>query len=360
MRRIPEIAGNYRRTARGNDTHEAFGARRNLGFISWIRFRVCDDLVLTCMDALLSALTQHGLSILFAAVFLEAIGIPVPAALALIFAGAASARGALPAGWALLGALSAMMLGDAGLFLVGRYTGWWLLGMLCRISLNPDSCILRSADTFYRRGRKLLVFAKFVPGINTMAPPLAGSMNMRPAQFFRLDLAGASLYVGTYFTVGFLFSGAIEAITGAFRTFGQVLDMVLLAAAVGYFGFQVWAWLKARAPSGVPYITPADVAADAVIYDVRSHGYYDPKAIRIRGSRRLEPNGLPGLDESAAQVYLYCTCIRDATSVRVANALLKRGMTCAVIQGGLRAWRKAGLPTEAVPAEELVALPGFD
>jgi len=314
------------------------------------------------MDALLSALAQHGLSILFAAVFLEAVGIPVPAALALIFAGAASARGAMPAGWALLCALSAMMLGDACLFLVGRYTGWWLLGMLCRLSLNPDSCILRSADTFYRRGRKLLLFAKFVPGINTMAPPLAGSMNMRPAQFFRLDLAGASLYVGTYFAVGFLFSGAIEAITSGFRTFGRVLDAVLITAAVGYLGFQVWAWLKARGPSGVPSVTPSDVAADAVIYDVRSHGYYDPKATRIRGSRRLEPNSLPQLVEAdmPPQIYLYCTCIRDATSVRVATALLERGMNCAVIQGGLRAWKKAGLPVEPVPSGELVALPEFD
>ena len=185
---------------------------------------------------------------------------------------------------------------------------------------------------------------------------------MRPAQFFRLDLAGASLYVGTYFTVGFLFSGAIEAISGAFRTFGRVLDIVLIAAAIGYLGFQLWAWRKARGPSGVPSVTPSDVAADAVIYDVRSHGYYDPKATRIRGSRRLEPNGLPQFIEAGAspQIYLYCTCIRDATSVRIANALLERGMKCAVIEGGLRAWKKAGLPIEPVPSDELVALPGFD
>ena len=85
------------------------------------------------MEALLAGLSQHGLSILFAAVFLEAVGIPVPAALALIFAGAASARGAMPVGLALLCALSAMMLGDTLLFLIGRYTGWWLLGLLCRL-----------------------------------------------------------------------------------------------------------------------------------------------------------------------------------------------------------------------------------
>ena len=83
-------------------------------------------------------------------------------------------------------------ISDTLMFLMGRYTGWWLLGILCRVSLNPESCILRSADSFYRRGRALLVMAKFIPGINTMAPPLAGCMNMRFTQFLRLDLAGAA------------------------------------------------------------------------------------------------------------------------------------------------------------------------
>ena len=130
-------------------------------------------------------LAQHGYSLLIATVFLEAVGIPVPAALALMVAGGAAARGVLQVPNALGAALLAMLAGDTLMFLLGRYTGWWLLGILCRISLNPESCILRSADTFYRRGRTLLVIAKFIPGINTMAPPLAGSMNMRLAPFLR-------------------------------------------------------------------------------------------------------------------------------------------------------------------------------
>ena len=79
----------------------------------------------------------------------------------------------------LLTALASILTGDTLMFLMGRYTGWWLLGLLCRLSLNPEACILRSADSFYKRGRALLIFAKFVPGINTIAPPMAGSMNMR-------------------------------------------------------------------------------------------------------------------------------------------------------------------------------------
>jgi membrane protein DedA with SNARE-associated domain len=169
------------------------------------------------MESWISELAQHGYSILFAGVFLEAIGLPVPAALILLIAGGAAANGTLQSGYALSGAVVVTLAGDTLMFLLGRYTGWWLLGLLCRISLNPESCVLRAADAFYRRGRMLLVLAKFIPGINTMAPPLAGSMNMRFWPFIQLDLAGSVLYVGTCFGIGFIFSGALTGIDSRLR-----------------------------------------------------------------------------------------------------------------------------------------------
>ena len=141
------------------------------------------------------------------------------------------------------------------MFLMGRYTGWWLLGLLCRLSLNPESCILRSADAFYRRGRTVLVFAKFVPGVNTMAVPLAGSMNMRLAQFFGLDLTGASLYVAAYLSVGFLFSDALGTITNNYEIFSRALSWMLIVALLGYLGFKAWTWIKAGKLQAVPFVT---------------------------------------------------------------------------------------------------------
>src|SRR6202167_46970 len=181
------------------------------------------------MGSLNTALMQHGYAILAAIVFVEAIGVPVPAAVALLIAGGALARGVLQAQYVLGIAVFAMLAGDTLMFFLGRYTGWWVLGLLCRVSLNPEACILRSADAFYRRGRTLLVIAKFIPGINTMAPPLAGSMNMRFAQFVRLDAAGAALYAGGYFMVGFLFSDALEKITRGYRAFGQIMGWTIAA-----------------------------------------------------------------------------------------------------------------------------------
>lgn len=319
------------------------------------------------MQSLLSGLPQHGYAILFTVVFLEAVGFPVPAAPALLIAGAASASGSLDPGLAAAYALAAMLLGDTLMFLLGRRTGWWLLAALCRLSLNPESCILRSADSFYRRGRTVLIFAKFVPGINTMAPPLAGSMNMRFAQFLGLDFLGALLYLGAYFSAGFLFSDALGWLTKGYETLGGVVTWVAVAAVAGYLGIQVWMWHRARRLSKVPMVRPAEAAhavsrGDAVIYDVRSHGYYDPKATRIQGSKRLEPSALhqaEGQIPSDKHVYLYCTCVRQATAARVARVLLEKGVNVWVIEGGLGAWKKAGLPVEPVPPEEMAALPVF-
>ena len=323
------------------------------------------------MESWNTVLAQHGYAILIAAVFLETVGLPVPAALVLLIAGGAAARGILSAPNALGAALFAMLAGDTLMFLLGRYTGWWLLGILCRISLNPESCIMRSADTFYRRGRTLLVVAKFIPGINTMAPPLAGSMNMRLAPFLRLDLAGAALYIGSYFGVGFVFSDALDTVTRGYNAAGKIVGWVVIALIVAYLIFRTWLWIKGRALGAVPFANPVEAARDmsagAHVYDVRSHGYFDVNATRIRGSRRLDPHALHQPDAefpSAGTVYVYCTCVRQATSTRVAREL--QGMLegkevrVTVIRGGLRAWAKAGLPVEGVPPGEMAAFPVFE
>jgi rhodanese-related sulfurtransferase len=222
-----------------------------------------------------------------------------------------------------------------------------------------------SADSFYRRGRTLLVLAKFIPGINTMAPPLAGCMNMRFVQFLRLDLAGAALYIVAYFAVGFVFSGAPEAVTRGCRTFGRGVNWIVLVLIAGYVALQLWRWIRERRLSVVPFAGPSEagdaMTAGASIYDVRSHGYFDRKAIRIRGSRRLDPHTLHQSREEfpAGQLIFVCTCVREATSARVARELEKSGIRVAVIKGGLRAWKRAGLPVEAVPPGGVAALPAF-
>jgi membrane protein DedA with SNARE-associated domain len=270
------------------------------------------------MHQLLSILARHGYALIFALLFAEAVGFPFPAAIALVAAGAAIASHTLWVSGVLLAAMVGLMIGDIAQFWLGRYTGWALLGFLCRLSMNPETCMLRSAESFYKRGKLTLVIAKFIPGINTMAAPLAGSMKMRFGQFLRLDFAGALLYSVTYLTVGFLSRDFLAVTLDSFHAAGRVMEVLLTAALVAYAVYRIAQAFKYRQYSVVPRVQVTELAerlaageADRVqIVDVRSHGYYDVGAERIHGSIRIEPNNLDEEIKSLPKekdIYLYCT-----------------------------------------------------
>lgn len=270
------------------------------------------------MNDVFTLVAKHGYSIICAVVFAEAIGLPVPAALALVAGGAAASARVLHAPLVLMVALAAMLVADCLLYILGRYMGWGLLGLLCKVSVNPETCILRSAESFYKRGKRTLVFAKFIPGINTMAPPLAGSMKMRFGQFVQLDLAGASLYSLAYFGLGFVFRNFFAAITRGFQAASHGLEIALLFAFVAFIVYRVKQYQKYRIYRVVPHVQVEELALKLasqekdtiLLVDVRSHGYYDPDAARIQGSIRIEPNNLTEEVERLPKdkdIYLYCT-----------------------------------------------------
>jgi len=270
------------------------------------------------MSDLISLISRHGYAIVAALVFAEAIGLPVPAALALVAAGAAVAGHVLRASILLPLTMGAMIIGDTLLFLAGKWTGWTLLGFLCKVSANPETCILRSAESFYKRGKTTLVIAKFIPGVNTMGPPLAGSMKMPFSQFLRYDMMGAALYLLAYFTLGFLGRDFLKAIASTFQTAGYAIEELLLIGLIVYAAYRIWLVRKNRVYRVVPRVQVQELieklsseeADKVLVVDVRSHGYYDAEAARIKGSIRIEPNNLeeelkklpPDKD-----VYLYCT-----------------------------------------------------
>jgi membrane protein DedA with SNARE-associated domain len=270
------------------------------------------------MNELLSTLARHGYSLTCAILFAEAVGFPFPAAIALVAAGAAVASHALSASGILLAALVGLLAGDSAQFWLGRYTGWALLGFLCRLSMNPETCILRSAEAFYKRGKITVVLAKFIPGVNTMAAPLAGSMKMRYSQFLGLDLVGSLLYTLTYLVIGYLSRDFLAAVLNSFYAAGRVMEVALIATVIAYAAYRVVQFRKYKVYDVVPRVQVADLAARLAagerdklqIVDVRSHGYYDKGAERIQGSIRIEPNNLEEEIKnllSDRDIYLYCT-----------------------------------------------------
>jgi membrane protein DedA with SNARE-associated domain len=270
------------------------------------------------MHPLLSIMARHGYALTFGLLFAEAAGFPLPAAIALVAAGAAVASHTLWAPGIFAASLAALLAGDAAQFWLGRYAGWALLAFLCRLSMNPETCILRSAESFYKRGKVTVVIAKFIPGINTMAAPLAGSMNMRFGQFLMLDFAGSLLYSATYLSVGYLSRDFLAATLDSFRAAGRVMEIVLIVALILYAIYRVAVFQRYRRYDIVPRVQVQELASrltseeagKVLIVDVRSHGYYDTGAERIRGSIRIEPNNLEEEIKSLPKdkdIYLYCT-----------------------------------------------------
>jgi membrane protein DedA with SNARE-associated domain len=270
------------------------------------------------MDDLLPLIARHGYALLAAVCFAEAIGLPLPAALAILTAGAVAAYGTLHIYSVFGTAFLAMLLGDLLLYFMGRASGWALLGLLCRLSANPETCILRSAEYFYRRGKQTLLFAKFVPGINAMSPPLAGSMKMRLGDFLQFDALGAALYAGAYSLAGYVFSDALRAITRGLHSAGFAAEVVVGIGLAVYIGYRIWLYRKYRLLDVVPRVPVEEIArrlasdeAHAIlIADVRSHGYYDAHSERIAGSTRIEPNNLAEEIKrlpKEREIYLYCT-----------------------------------------------------
>jgi membrane protein DedA with SNARE-associated domain len=268
--------------------------------------------------ALLSLMAQHGYALIFGLLLVEALGLPFPAALALVTAGAAIAAHVLWAPSVIVISIVALLLGDIVQFWLGRYMGWLLLGFLCRVSINPETCILRSAESFYKRGKLTLIIAKFIPGVNTMAAPLAGSMKMRFGQFLRLDFCGATLYSVTYLAVGYLSRDFLAAVLHSFRIAGRALEGVVILALVVYSVYRIVQYRKNKAYSIVPRIQVEELArrlassdaSQVQIVDVRSHGYYDSGAARIKNSIRIEPNNLEEEIKHLVKdkdIYLYCT-----------------------------------------------------
>ena len=270
------------------------------------------------MSDLLLLMTRHGYALTFGLLLAEAIGFPFPAAIALVAAGAAVAAHNLWGPWVLLAALVALLLGDSAQFWLGRYMGWTLLGFLCRVSINPETCILRSAESFYKRGKVTLVIAKFIPGVNTMSAPLAGSMRMGFWQFLRLDSAGALLYSVTYLLLGYLSRDFLAVVLSSFHAAGRAMETVVIAALLAYAVYRIAQYSKHKQYRVVPRVQVEELAARLAsadsgrvwIVDVRSHGYYDSGAERIRGSIRIEPNNLEEEIKNLPKdkdIYLYCT-----------------------------------------------------
>jgi membrane protein DedA with SNARE-associated domain/rhodanese-related sulfurtransferase len=301
---------------------------------------------------LVLSLSQYGLLIVVVNVLLNQIGLPVPAVPTLIIAGAVSTHGQMSLPALLLGSVIACLAADCGWYLIGEKYGIRVLKTLCKVSLEPDSCVSQTQTRFERWGVNSLVIAKFVPGLSIIAPPMAGALRIGWLRFGLLSAASAVLWVGVYLGAGVVFNSQIGWLLGELSHFGSLAGTVVAILLACYIAYKWWERRRFYQMLRMARISVSDLyalihaGAAPIIVDVRS-----------TTARELEPRWIPGalhvpLPDVARllkelprdrEVVLYCTCPSEASAARVAKILMNHGFKrVRPLYGGLDAWVAAG------------------
>jgi membrane protein DedA with SNARE-associated domain/rhodanese-related sulfurtransferase len=292
-------------------------------------------------------------------VLLNQIGLPVPVVPTLVLAGAITASGQQPLGPVFLAAVGACLLADSGWYWVGQKYGIRVLKTLCRISLEPDSCVSETQSQFDRWGVNSLVIAKFVPGWATIAPPLAGAMRIGWPRFIALSILAAMLWVGAGLLAGALFKTQIALLLIHLDRIGSMAFLGALILLSAYVAFKWWERRRFYKMLRMARISVAELHAliqggeEPLIIDVRS-----------ASARALEPHWIPGALHISLpdvdvhlkdlprdrDIILYCTCPSEASAARVAKILMNHGFKrVRPLHGGLDAWVAAGHSVAKAP-----------
>jgi membrane protein DedA with SNARE-associated domain len=268
------------------------------------------------MSAPMQFLLRHPYAVLFAIVLSEQLGIPLPSVPVLLAAGALAGMGRIDALSALVLAVAATVVADLAWFEAGRRRGNRVLKFVCRVSLEPDSCVRRTEDVFARHGPRSLLFVKFVPGLGLMAVTLAGAFRVRRRRFLLFDVPGASLWAGAYLAVGYVFAEQLERALATTRQLGLTLAgalVVLLALWV------IWKYAQRRRfirEIRMERIGPEELrrkleAGEPVaIVDLRHPLDFETEPRTLPGALRLEARELEERHTEIPrdrEVVLYCT-----------------------------------------------------
>jgi membrane protein DedA with SNARE-associated domain len=268
------------------------------------------------MDSAIDILVRYGYLVVFGSVLAEQIGIPIPAIPVLLAAGGLAGSGRLSL--ALLLALSgvASLMADLTWYWIGRLGGARVLGWLCRISLEPDSCVRRTQTSFSKHGSRTLVFAKFVPGLSTIAPPLAGIVRMPLGRFVLFSAIGGVVWAGAFIVLGWVFSYQLEIVAGYAAQFGSWTAAALGGALGGYIGWKFVSRQRFLRKIRIARITPEQLKAmidggeALLIVDVRDRIDFESEPTIIPGALHLT---IEELDERhleiprEREIVLYCT-----------------------------------------------------
>ncbi|MGO9436433.1 MAG: VTT domain-containing protein [Terracidiphilus sp.] len=303
-------------------------------------------------------LLTYGYLLLFTWVLVEQLGIPLPATPVLLAAGALSAEHELSFPLALAAGILACVTSDTTWFLIGRRFGHHVLRILCKLSLEPTICVRRTQDSFGRRREITLMIAKFVPGLATLAPPVAGENGMPLERFLLFDAIGATFWVGALLCAGRLFGDALKRDPSLLNWVGRFSGALLV---VGILSFLIFRLVRRRRflrmliesrLEPVDLKRQLDAGEQIFIVDLRHPLELLPDPFTLPGALHLSPDALAARVHEIPRdrdIVLYCTCPSEATAAKTAMTLHKLGIDrVRPLRGGYDEWKRLGYPVDAI------------
>lgn len=304
----------------------------------------------------LQFLADHGAMVLFWVILVEQVGAPIPAIPLLVAAGALVGAGKMSLATVLLVPVAASLPPDLGWYYLGRFKGGRVLGFLCRLSLEPDSCVRDTENLFHRNGPRALLLAKFIPGFSTVAPPLAGIVGMTAGTFALYDIAGTLIWAAVSAGVGALFSNQLEQLAGLFDQAGGLMLAGLIVGLAGFIGYKFY-----HRQTFLRYLRMAKISVEELKARLDAGEAISVVDVRHPLALELDPETIPGATNFTLEeiehrhheiprdrdIVLYCACPNEVSSARTAFLLKKKGIhRVRPLEGGLDAWRARRYPVE--------------
>ena len=311
------------------------------------------------MPIALAFFVHYAYLILFLWVLVEQIGIPIPSLPVLLTAGTLSATHRIHHLPALIAVLVACMVADSMWFALGRKYGSDVLKLLCRLSFEASTCVSKTEGYFSRRGPATLLFSKFVPGLSTVAPPIAGQIGMPYARFFLWDLAGSLIWCETFLLTGRFFGDIAQKSAPFFHWLGRFAFAIFILMVLGLMAYRIFKQRKFLQQVRELRLEPQELkemmdlaekmgSTPPFIVDLRHPLDYLPDPRVLPGALRIGPNEIRQHSEIIPRdrdVVLYCTCPSEETSAKLALQLHKLGVyRVRPLRGGFDGWKDAGYP----------------
>lgn len=313
---------------------------------------------------------RHAYSVLFGWVLVEQAGVPIPSVPVMLAAGTMSAAHKVQIALIFPVVLLACLIADTAWWWMGRRYGSRVLDLLCRLSLDATTCVNRAQGSIARRGGVTLLFAKFVPGVSTIAAPIAGQSGMGFSEFAMYDTVGTLVWAGAWLFAGRFFGDMATRSTRFFATLTHFAIGLVLLMVLGIIIYRYVQRRRFLAELRGLRLEPEQLLT--MMEEARTGGLEAPFIVDLRhpldvltdpevvpGALRIGPDELrKHRDEipDDREVVLYCTCPSEETSAKVAMELRRLGVIrVRPLRGGLQGWKDAGFPMEAVLVNPQVA-----